>query len=210
MMRATTSTAGGTTTSGKVAATGQATTPCGTFASAARAPTASATATSATTTPAPFPIAPLAWLTSSPAPAPRPSPTGIDAHSGTCGCTGKTPTATAVSATATNVVPCGPPRTAINTDTAIASAPDATDAAMALRQPVAPVAPGQLNHEREDHEPGKHPGQPSHICPVVSAKQHDVGRHGSRNRGEGPTGLADGGQVRAAKPANDKCELDDE
>src|SRR5450755_3010461 len=103
MMRATTSTAGGTTTSGKVAVTGHVTTPCGTLASAARAPTASATATSTTTAPAPFPTAPLTWLTSSPAPAPRQIPAGIEAHSGTCGCTGKTPTATAVSATATKV-----------------------------------------------------------------------------------------------------------
>src|SRR5450631_3919287 len=112
MMRATTSTAGGTTTIGKVAATGQATTPSGTRASAARAPTASATATRATTAPVPSPKTPAWPLTNMPAPIPSARPPGTATHSGTRRCNGSTPTATPDTAIATSVVPCGPPRTA--------------------------------------------------------------------------------------------------
>src|SRR5450432_111071 len=132
MMRATTSTAGGTTTIGKVAATGQATTPSGTRARAARAPTASTTATNATTAPVPSPNASAARLTKTPAPTPNAMPPGTAAHSGTPRWIGSTPTATPVTATATSVVPCGPPRTASSTAAAMPRAPVAIDAASAF------------------------------------------------------------------------------
>ena len=77
-------------------------------------------------------------------------------------------------------------------------------------QPVAAVTPGELNDERGDHEAGQHSGQPAHIRAVMGAKQHDVSSHGRCKSSECPAGLTDSGEVGAAKPANDKRKLDDE